>query len=111
MTSTPAPRRRSVLVTNDDGIYAPGLRALVAAIARTGVDVFVCSPSGGEREQGGGGGCAGGGMRERPRSDAVPHLPFSERSALSHAITMRKVREGNDRDNWLAQRLGFAQSN
>ena len=46
----PPPRRPSVLVTNDDGIHAPGLRALVAALAGAGLDVFVASPSGGERE-------------------------------------------------------------
>jgi hypothetical protein len=39
-----APAR--VLVSNDDGISAPGLRALVAALAKLGdsVEVFVCAP-------------------------------------------------------------------
>lgn len=35
-----------VLISNDDGIDAPGLRALVAALGKEqGVDVYVCAPS------------------------------------------------------------------
>lgn len=35
----------SVLVTNDDGINAPGLRALVAALVEDGsCNVFICAP-------------------------------------------------------------------
>jgi len=35
-----------VLVSNDDGIDAPGLRALVAELAKQeGVEVYVCAPS------------------------------------------------------------------
>ena len=41
----PAGRRPRLLVTNDDGIDAPGLRELVLALARVG-EVWVCSPSG-----------------------------------------------------------------
>lgn len=46
--ATMAPARRPrVLVSNDDGIDAPGLRSLVAALAATGeADIYVCSPSG-----------------------------------------------------------------
>lgn len=51
-------RKHQVLISNDDGIQAPGLRALVTALATSGaVDVYVCAPSG-------------------------------ERSAQSHAITL-----------------------
>jgi 5'-nucleotidase len=50
--------RRRVLVSNDDGISAPGLRALVRVLgAAPQLDVYVCAPSG-------------------------------ERSAQSHAITL-----------------------
>ena len=43
----PPARRPRVLVSNDDGIHAPGLRSLVAALAATGeADIYVCSPSG-----------------------------------------------------------------
>ena len=42
------PARPRLLVTNDDGIDAPGLRELVLALADVG-EVWVCSPSG-ERE-------------------------------------------------------------
>jgi 5'-nucleotidase len=35
-----------VLVTNDDGVEAPGLHALTSAIARAGHDVVVVAPSG-----------------------------------------------------------------
>jgi 5'-nucleotidase len=59
----PPPRRRPrVLVSNDDGIDAPGLRALVRALADDGNDaaqIFVCAPDG-------------------------------ERSAQSHAITLNR---------------------
>ena len=35
----------NVLVTNDDGINAPGLRALVAALIEDGCcNVFICAP-------------------------------------------------------------------
>lgn len=51
-------RKHTVLVSNDDGIQAPGLTALVAALAESpDIEVFVCAPSG-------------------------------ERSAQSHAITL-----------------------
>jgi hypothetical protein len=50
--------RPSVLVSNDDGIDAPGLRALVAALVESNIcHIYVCAPSG-------------------------------ERSAQSHAITL-----------------------
>ena len=49
-----------VLVSNDDGIDAPGLRALVSALSKLeGVEVYVCAPSG-------------------------------ERSAQSHAVSLRR---------------------
>lgn len=49
-----------VLVSNDDGIDAPGLRALVVELAKLdGVEVFVCAPAG-------------------------------ERSAQSHAVSLRR---------------------
>jgi len=41
-----APRRPRILVSNDDGIDAPGLRALVRALASLAADVFVCAPDG-----------------------------------------------------------------
>jgi 5'-nucleotidase len=47
-----------VLVSNDDGIDAPGLRALVLALSKE-ADVFVCAPS-------------------------------EERSAQSHAVSLRR---------------------
>lgn len=35
----------NVLITNDDGINAPGLRALVAALIEDGsFNVFICAP-------------------------------------------------------------------
>ena len=40
-----AGRRPRLLVTNDDGIDAPGLRVLVTALAEVG-EIWVCSPSG-----------------------------------------------------------------
>ncbi|KAG0556659.1 hypothetical protein KC19_11G070300 [Ceratodon purpureus] len=53
----------NVLVTNDDGINAPGLRALVAALVEDGsCNVFVCAPD-------------------------------SEKSAVSHSITPRDTLE------------------
>lgn len=39
-------RRVRILVTNDDGVEAPGLRALARAIATDGHDVIVVAPSG-----------------------------------------------------------------
>jgi 5'-nucleotidase len=37
---------KRVLVSNDDGINAPGLRALVTALSKQeGVKVYVCAPS------------------------------------------------------------------
>ena len=43
----PPARRPRVLVSNDDGIHAPGLRSLVAALAATGeADIFVVAPTG-----------------------------------------------------------------
>jgi 5'-nucleotidase len=55
---TTSSRKHTVLVSNDDGIQAPGLTALVAALAESpDIEVFVCAPSG-------------------------------ERSAQSHAITL-----------------------
>lgn len=60
MAATPSSygRKHQVLVSNDDGIQAPGLRALVEALAQSPeVEVYVCAPS-------------------------------SERSAQSHAITL-----------------------
>jgi 5'-nucleotidase len=51
-------RKHQVLISNDDGIQAPGLKALVEALSKSGdVQVYVCAPSG-------------------------------ERSAQSHAITL-----------------------
>ena len=48
----PPARRPRVLVSNDDGIDAPGLRSLVAALAATGeADIYVCSPSGTEQRR------------------------------------------------------------
>ena len=42
-----AAKKPRVLVSNDDGIFAPGLRSLVAALAASDVaDIYVCSPSG-----------------------------------------------------------------
>lgn len=42
---TPKMSKPSVLVTNDDGINAPGLRALVSVLVNGGLcDVFVCAP-------------------------------------------------------------------
>lgn len=50
--------RPKVLISNDDGVNAPGLRALVRALAASQIcDVYVCAPAG-------------------------------ERSATSHAITL-----------------------
>lgn len=47
LAKMPPARRPRVLVSNDDGIDAPGLRSLVAALAATGeADIYVCSPSG-----------------------------------------------------------------
>jgi 5'/3'-nucleotidase SurE len=58
MSNAPKNRRACVLISNDDGIAAPGLRELVAQLAADGgIDVHVCAPSG-------------------------------ERSAQSHAITL-----------------------
>mmetsp|Transcript_19172 Transcript_19172/g.33007 ORF Transcript_19172/g.33007 Transcript_19172/m.33007 type:complete len:320 (-) Transcript_19172:226-1185(-) len=58
MASTSLPRRPRVLVSNDDGINAPGLRELVKELVKADFcDVHVCAPSG-------------------------------ERSAQSHAITL-----------------------
>jgi len=49
-----------VLVSNDDGVAAPGLRALVSALHRSECcEIYVCGPS-------------------------------EERSAQSHAITLKK---------------------
>lgn len=51
-------RKHQVLVSNDDGIQAPGIKALVEALAQSpDIEVYVCAPSG-------------------------------ERSAQSHAITL-----------------------
>lgn len=57
--ATGAGRKHQVLVSNDDGIKAPGLRALVEALTSQSenIEVYVCAPSG-------------------------------ERSAQSHAITL-----------------------
>ena len=33
-----------ILISNDDGIFAPGIRALAAAFAAAGHEVFVCAP-------------------------------------------------------------------
>ena len=33
-----------ILITNDDGIFAPGIEALVQAFAQAGHEVFVCAP-------------------------------------------------------------------
>ena len=38
-------KRPLILITNDDGIYAPGLKALVAAVKPLG-DVLVVAPDG-----------------------------------------------------------------
>lgn len=47
LATMPPARRPRVLVSNDDGIDAPGLRSLVAALAATWeADIYVCSPSG-----------------------------------------------------------------
>lgn len=57
---TPGTSRPRILISNDDGINAPGLRALVAELhVEEFCDIIVCSPSG-------------------------------ERSAQSHAITLGK---------------------
>lgn len=57
--ATGAGRKHQILVSNDDGIKAPGLRALVEALTSQSenIEVYVCAPSG-------------------------------ERSAQSHAITL-----------------------
>jgi len=34
----------NILITNDDGIFAPGIAALVQAFAKAGHSVFVCAP-------------------------------------------------------------------
>jgi 5'-nucleotidase len=40
-------KRPRVLISNDDGISAPGLRELVALLAQSDCcDVYVCAPSG-----------------------------------------------------------------
>lgn len=39
------PERPRVLITNDDGIAAPGIRALAAAAAERGLDVVVAAPA------------------------------------------------------------------
>ena len=33
-----------VLISNDDGIFAPGIEALVQAFAKAGHEVYVCAP-------------------------------------------------------------------
>ncbi|MBV8385650.1 MAG: 5'/3'-nucleotidase SurE, partial [Acidimicrobiia bacterium] len=35
-----------VLVTNDDGVFAPGIAALALAVASEGHDVLIAAPSG-----------------------------------------------------------------
>lgn len=90
---TPPTRRPSVLVTNDDGIYAAGLRSLVSALAPH-ADVYVSSPSGGAWD----GVCVmrwlslvkWDGPKVCSRPLFPPSLPPTERSALSQAITMRR---------------------
>ena len=53
-----------VLITNDDGIFAPGLRALVDAFSEAGHTVYVCAP---ERERSGAShGITMAGLRARP---------------------------------------------
>jgi 5'-nucleotidase len=39
-----APENLRVLITNDDGYQAPGIRALAPAIAELGYDVLVVAP-------------------------------------------------------------------
>lgn len=54
-------RRRKILISNDDGVSAPGLRALVKELNRQSLyDIYICGP-------------------------------FGERSAQSHAISIGKV--------------------
>ena len=35
-----------ILITNDDGVQAPGINVLAAAVAAAGHDVIVVAPSG-----------------------------------------------------------------
>ena len=34
----------NIMISNDDGIFAPGIAALIRAIAKTGHDIYVCAP-------------------------------------------------------------------
>ena len=36
----------NIMISNDDGILAPGIQALIRAFVRTGHDVYVCAPDG-----------------------------------------------------------------
>lgn len=71
-----------VLVTNDDGVEAPGLHALASALADAGHDVFVVAPSG---ERSGSGAAIGRLHRAGPivwTAVQWPHLPGITVNAL-----------------------------
>ena len=36
----------NIMISNDDGILAPGIQALIRAFAKTGHDIYVCAPDG-----------------------------------------------------------------
>lgn len=36
----------NILISNDDGILAPGIQALIRAFVKTGHDIYVCAPDG-----------------------------------------------------------------
>src|SRR5256886_17421562 len=70
----------SLLVTNDDGVHAPGLAALEAALAELG-DVYVLAP---EREQSA---CGHALTLHRPlRVDRLGERRFSVNSTPPHCV-------------------------
>jgi len=61
--------RQRILVTNDDGVHAPGIEALAAALDRAGHDVIVVAPM----EERSGSGAAVGHLAHGARIDVEAH--------------------------------------
>jgi 5'-nucleotidase len=79
------PRRARILVTNDDGIDAPGLTTLVRALSAAAA---AAASAASDDDDGGGDGRPLRSRRGRPSVDIFVAAPEGERSAQSHAITL-----------------------
>ena len=73
-----------ILITNDDGMNAPGLVALESAAERLGADVYVVAP---EREQ-----------SAKSHAITIRHPVFAHRLPLTHGETLRVAVSGTPCD-------------